>query len=243
MTRNLKTLGIALMAVVVLGAVAASAASAAQDKFRTTAGAEAHLTYEADPDAKTQYFQFSTADPDHFFSCNKITGKATVKDQATEITTTPTYEECTATSLKTNPTEETKVSAFVEFTTCDYNFLANTTTGNPTGGEHANVQIKCTTPGDEIHTKVTALKLKCITIPEQEIKHAVRYNNTETGGIKEITIEWTPHGIKVTTENSVACPTEGGVTKVHENGLYTGKVTLKGYKDAAHTERTSIFKE
>jgi len=246
MTRNLKTLGLALIAVLALGAVVASTASAEkQNKFRTTTGAEAHLTAEADPNAKTQYFQASTANPHKFFSCNKVSLSTTVKDEATEITTsTPLSEECEAVLIpRTEPKEETKVSMFVELTTCHYFFKTNTTTGNPTGGEHANAGIKCNTAGDHIHSKVTALKLRCSTIPEQEIKHAVRYNNVEAGGIKEITLEATPHSIKVTTENSIACPTPEGKTIVHEDGLYTGKMTVKGYKDVNHTEPTSIFVE
>jgi hypothetical protein len=244
MTRNLKTLGLALIAVLVLGAVAASVASAVQDTFRTSAGGEAEITGEADPDAKTQYFQGSTADPDKFFSCNKVSVGGKFKDGATSITTTtPKYEECEATSIDTVNHQTTKVSATIEFTSCDYNFLTNTTTGNPTGGEHASLEIKCTTAGDAIHIKVTALKIKCVTIPAQIVTHAVRYNNTETkAGTKEITIEATAHSITTTTENSVACPVPEGTT-VHEDGLYTGKTTVKGFKNAAHTEPTNIFKE
>jgi hypothetical protein len=241
MTLNLKALGLALVAVLALSAVAASGASA-QTKhiFRTSAEGTAHFTTKAE---NTQTFKGSTEDP-KFFSCDNVSAKGTFKDGAKEITATNVEYSGNCVAVEEEEGEVVKeVLAIPEFTECDYLFTNETTGGNKTGGEHAGVHIKCPT-GQAVHLKVTALKLNCVTIDEQEVADAVRYNNQVTeGGRKDITIEATAHNITVTTPNTAACPTGTGEPVLHHDGLYTGNVSVTGYKDAAHTEPTNIFKE
>jgi hypothetical protein len=240
MTRNIKALGLALVAALALGAVLAAGASATTHKFLVDhgSGEQAHLTAEAE---NTQVFMWSTTNSKKRFSCNKVnivTGTGTVKDGASEATAGSKYEECVAIDEEAGK----EVAMFPEFNKCHYLFFGETTKGNPTeNGEHANVEIKCEKVGEEIEFKVTALKLKCDNIPQQVIKHAVRYENKTTeSGITDITIKFTPHNIKNTTLNTVACPTGTGSPVEHTNGLYTGNVTVTGFKDTAHKEPTSI---
>jgi hypothetical protein len=121
---------------------------------------------------------------------------------------------------------------FIEQNGCDYQFTGKTTPGNPTGGEHATLHIKNhLSPASPCHieTKVSAFKLKCMSIPNQEIKHAVRYVNETVPSPDHITIKMTAHGFETTTTNSVACPTASGGTEVHTNGQFTGDVTVKAH--------------
>jgi hypothetical protein len=244
MIRNLKTLGLALVAALALSAVAASGAAAqTEHTFHTTAGQTAHLTARATND---QIFKAQTGDAKELVckKANFVTGKATVADGAKSITATPEYTECKAWPEGTGE-GKSSVALFTEFTSCDYDFKNKTTAGNPTGGSHANYQIKCTTPGDHIHTKVTALKLNCVTIPEQEIKHALTYTNItdpETGK-QAIEVHFTSHTTKTTTPNTAACPTESGKEEVHENGTHTGTVDVTGFKDTEHKEPTGVYFE
>jgi uncharacterized lipoprotein YehR (DUF1307 family) len=237
MTRNLKTLGLALVAALALSAVATAGASAQTHTFRTSAGQTAHLTAQATGD---QVLKKSTNDTKEFVckKMNIVQGTGTVVDSATSITAQPNYTECTA-YKGANTTEG--VITFTEFTSCHYDFKNATTEGNPTGGKHANLAIKCTTPGDVIHLKVTALKIPCVTIPEQEIKHAVTYTNiTDPGtGKKAIEIDFTPHSIKSETPDTLACPDP----EVHTDGTYVGSVVVTGFKDVNHTEPTDVFFE
>jgi hypothetical protein len=65
MTRNLKTLGLALVAALALSAVATAGASAQAHVFRTSAGQTAHLTAAATND---QVFKASTNDAKEFWA-------------------------------------------------------------------------------------------------------------------------------------------------------------------------------
>jgi hypothetical protein len=243
MTRNLKALGLALVAVLALSAVAASGASAqTEDTFRTSAGQTAHFTTKSE---STQVFKGSTND-DKYFSCDEVSAEGTFKDGATQVTATNV--EYTGNCVAVDPGgEKEEVSAKAEFTDCDYLFTNETTAGNPTKeAEHANVHIVCPKAGEgeKVHLKVTALNLNCVTIEQQQIAHAVRYKTQKTeGGRKDITIEATPHNIRVTTPNTVACPTPSNEPETHEDGTYSGSVSVTGYKDANHTEPTDISVE
>jgi hypothetical protein len=242
MRLKLKALGLALFAALALSAVAAAGA-AAQDEhtFHTSAGQTAHLTASATND---QIFKGQTGDTKEFV-CKKVdivTGTGTLTDGSSEITAGPKYEECKAWPEGTGE-GKTSAAAFPEFTTCHYLFKGKTTEGNPTGGKHATVGIKCTTAGDKIDLKVTALKLPCVEIPEQEIPDAVTYTNIEDPKTtkKAIEVHATPHAIKVRTPNTAACPTASGKEEIHTNGTYTGTVAVTGFKDTAHTESTDIY--
>jgi hypothetical protein len=261
MTRNLKALGLALCAAFALSAIGASAASAVvQDEFTSDAVGEqiTHLTAKQKTDGNTknihgenlggvQEFQGTTGD-EKTLKCNEVSAKATFTGpKVKDITATNVeYKSCGA--FKTNAEGKTEkiATTFVEFTSCDYHFYGETTetangpVGTKANENHANVEIKCTVAGDHVHIKATELKLKCITLPAQNVLHAVRYFNTG----EDVSIHATAHGIKSTTENSIACPTKNGGTEVHEDltkgGTYTGEITVEGFKDAAHTEKTKV---
>jgi len=235
MNRRLKALGLALFATLALGAVAASAASAATDHITVTglkAGEKGHLTAES---IGKQVFTPTTKDSVKKFECSAVAVDSTVDETNTEVTATPTYSGCKA--YDEEHPEGVNASVTSE---CDYRFTGETTTGNPTeDGEHATVHlINHEKPGEpcHIHIKVTALNLKCASVPNQEITDAVRYENFTS---EDIRIKATAHGFESTTTNSIGCPTKSGGTEVHpgvhkegEGGLYTGTVTVKAHNDS-----------
>jgi hypothetical protein len=226
MSGRIKVLGMALVAALALGAITASSAFAVNTTHHITveglkAGEEATLKSEA---KNEQIFRPTTEDETKSFACKKVGVTGKVGPTQDSVTVTPEYTECTATS------GGTVSSAFVEQNGCDYQFTGKTTPGNPTGGEHASVHIKNhLSPGSPCHIeiKVSAFKLKCSSVPNQEIKHAVTYVNETVPNPDHITIKATAHGFESTTTNSIACPTTSGGTEVHTNGQYTGEVTVK----------------
>jgi hypothetical protein len=236
MARTLKNLGIAFALMTAVLAVAGASAATAQQthKFRTTAGQEAFLTAEA----LGPYTIKATPEDDSEITCNKYTTNSSIKDGAQEVTIVPSFGEC---SFRMG---ETKGTAFIDTTGCDFRGSAVTTEGNPTGGAHASAQIQCPVGAAHLDTKVTALKLMCRTVPPQEISDGLRFVNSETeGGLKDIIVESTIHNGVSTTPDTAACPTESGEPEVHEAGTVVGSIRVRGFKDVAKTEPTSIWFE
>jgi hypothetical protein len=240
MTRNLKVLGLALVAMVAMSALGASTASAleTQHKFKGGQSPTTFGTVEQHPagEAGEQKFEATTND-EKILKCKKLKAKGSISGEVESVTITNVeYTECGAYKTANG---ELIASTFVEFTECDYVFYGKTTeTPSGTAGHHATAEIKCPV-GQEVHIKVTALKLKCITLPEQKV-HGIKYTNVKTGTKEEVTVNATAHGIKSTTEDSVACPTPEGKTIVHETGTYTGSATVKGYTTGTHTTQTDV---
>jgi hypothetical protein len=217
MKRNLKSLCIAIVAVLAMSAVVASAASAAA-KHHFTSPKTGTLSVVNN---STQKFEATTGEG-NFKSCNKFTFTVgTNPTTGDSLTVLPDYSECI---FKKGETESV---ANVNESECAYEFKGETTPGNLTGGEHANLIIEDIS-GDgvcHIHTTVTAFNLKCVSVPNQTIKHAVRYAQVDENTIR---FEITAHSVTSTTTNSIACPTASGGTEVHtEGGLYTGTVDVR----------------
>jgi len=211
MTRNLKALGLALVAVFAMSVVGASAAQAASHHFDGTVGdaLEAHAL-------TTQIFKPVTGEPKQF-ECTEIKVAGKVEEAtATSVTVEPLYSGCTA---FTPP--ETTVSASVKPNGCHYRFTGVTTTGNPTGGEHATVDVICP-EGKEIEIRVTGLNLKCSTVPAQEVKDAVRYEEDSSNPEGAVIVKATAHGFESKTVESLA----GCGTETHTNGTYVGEATV-----------------
>jgi hypothetical protein len=212
---NLKVLGLALVAVFAISAVAVSAAAAKSTHHFDGVG---QLSVEEN---STQKLEATTGGKD-FVTCGKVKVHGSINGTTDKITVTPTFEECTAVK------GETEAAVFYEPGGCDFQFTGKTTEGNPTGGEFATVHIQNhEDPEKSCHLqfKVTAFKLKCISVPNQTIPHAVEYSQTG-GSDTTITLNTVAHGVENTTTNSIACPTGSGGTEVHENGAYLGSVDV-----------------
>jgi hypothetical protein len=232
MKSKISALGLALFAALAFGALSASAASAATDHI--TAPEPWTPTVSA---KNTQKFEWTTGEG-RGLSCEEVTATVTEPVPATsdEFTATPFYGDCVVFE-----NEEVIASLFIDNGGCQYRFEGETTAGNPTGGEHANMIIERHEEIGPCHIdfRVTAFKFKCLSIPEQTVEHAVRYDQ---GGDNDIEIVATAHGIESTTTNSIACPTVSGETEVHTNGSYEGTVTVKGHNEAKENVPLTLTK-
>jgi hypothetical protein len=235
MTRNLKALGLALFAVFALGAIGAQAASAVTiHKFHSD-GPKTIVTGTGG----VQKFEVGAAG---IVECKKLTAQGTetgtevsagtFANAENKVTVVPKYEEC---SFGGQP-------ATVNFHHCAYVFFGETTAGNPTGGEHANVEIECEGP----ENKITVHTVNCtITIGPQLVKHAVRYEN-ELGVPSATRTISTAHAIVVgKVRNTESQPLNGCIPfPTGAIGKFVGTTTNKCFRDdrevaLAGTEKTT----
>jgi hypothetical protein len=219
MTRNLKALGLALVAVFAMSAVAAGGAQANTDHFRTHTGEPVELTVEA---LETQTFKVGPKQVP--IECEKVhidPTTTTVKDGDTAITARPTY----------NNEEKTCETPFgkgrVKTTGCHYLF-----TGETDGNGHAEVHINGCEENEagEKNIMIEA-PLGCIVyVPEQTV-NGVHYTNEVNGeptSDDDIVIEPTVTGIEYTAEP--VCEF-GGIPVAGNDGTYIGDVTVTGWED------------
>lgn len=127
-------------------------------------------------------------------------------------TVTPRYSGC---SFGGQP-------ATVNFEHCAYLFDSDTTAGNTTGGEHANVELKCA-EGNSVKVKTSICTL---TIGQQLIKHAVRYEDDPGNKNAGIVIA-TAHGVVISHSGVGGCALvpKGAV------GKYVGTSTGTCYRE------------
>lgn len=226
MKRKLTILSFAAFAALAMSAVMASAASAAESHHFTSDVEVTHLTAEGI--SETQNFWPTTVDKandDNKVSCKDVNVDGTIESktkEVTEVTVTPTYSNCQAFQ------GESELHATVTHNGCHFLFTGDTTETKTPEQEHAAVHIHdcATETGIEIH--VTIFNLECIDIPEQTV-HGIKY--TENGN--HIDIKATVHGLKSVTTG--ACGEE-----VHEDGVYTGEVTVSGYSDTEHKNEANL---
>jgi hypothetical protein len=220
MTGNLKKLGLALLGVLVLGAVGAQGASAVTHEFHS----DGPKTIITGTNVGVHTFQVGAAGT---IECKKTTTQGTVEGTnvglntwaSDKVTVVPKLEECTFGGQ----------SATVNFHHCAFVFEGQTTPGNPTGGEHANVELECEGP----ESKVTIHTVNCtITIGPQLTKHAVRYEN-ELGVPSATRTITTAHNVVIgKVRNTESQPVNGCIPfPTGAIGKFTGITTNKCFKD------------
>jgi len=202
MNRKLKALGLALFAAFAMSAIGAQAASA--DLFTSAAEGEATVLT-------------SSADEPHEFKYSGGTVKCAVTNfsgtqtgnEATELTITPTYEECT---FSGEP-------AAVRTNHCDYNFTTETVEG------FAVVHVECENAGEHIEVEIPSWDHCTLTIAPQTVGQGVTY--TDEGGEVTVGVNAT---VSVTRDNPgshlfCAFIAESGT------GTYSGSSWMAGYED------------
>ncbi len=229
MSRKLKVLGTALVAVLAFAAVMASAAQAKFDTITTfpTSEESAILTGEADPTGGNETFRTANGTS---WSCTGIKfEEATVRDKDTTITAHPVYTGCKIGGV---------VNTTITTTGCNYLFTAETTKNTTESKEDATIHIECAV-GSKIKIGPT---LGCeLTIGEQTL-HGARYNNaTPTGSTNEremhITIEETAMNLSYETKGCASLT--GEADGAHAGGELAGNTTVKGYKDENKVENAA----
>jgi hypothetical protein len=208
MIRSLKLLGVVVAAAFAMSAVAASGAQAFT-QFTCTSEPTCIAKFSQDPTEPKQTFETHAGR----LVCSEFSGHGMGTSGESEITIeSPAYNECES--------EETELSASVNFGTCDYVAFAN--------GEVELNPSTCTvtiTGGGGCTTTVPGGQRFSSSGTAAPFNKPLTFTNVETGGIMEVTIHVHATGIHYSTSSN--CPGGGGS---FTNGTYIGKVTAQGYK-------------
>lgn len=220
MTGTLKTLALALVAMLATRAALASAAMAEGEQFHSESSTT-YFTGENDTGRATTKGPQTFSVTGNTVSCEMVLfrGESNAKT-VNSLTLQAEYEEC---GSAFPPSTEFKMNG------CDYVFDASTTT--TTGKVH----IVCP-EGKKIEVISTGCTLEIGTqTPEGGVTYV---NETPAGGKNHITFEIALTGI-------VATKKAGGTFcfLISGKGTYSGNVTMRGYANAAHTEPVATFWE
>jgi hypothetical protein len=236
MTRNLKALGLALIAIFAFGAVAASAASAETLDHFTSSNAKTTLTGEQVGSSQENILLGIKEASSFYVKCENSKVKfhgTVVGTSVTEVTLHPTYEGCVSPIA----------SATVTTTGCNY-ILKGTTdeytnTSGTEEGKDATLDIEC-----EINKSITITTGGCtITIgnvsgpnPVNQNLLGAKYTNV-AGTPKTVTVDVTVDKIHFTS-SGFPCAL-AGITPTGIDAFMTERVTLRGYEDTG-TENTPV---
>jgi hypothetical protein len=220
MTRNLKALGLALIAVFAMSALVASAAQAefTFTGWETNESTHVHTTFKS---AQTGAFSdaFQVTSGKTALRCQSANGEgtSTTGDDATVTLAVIYSSNCSAAEIQNTAT--------VEPTSCHFRFHV---TGKHTEHEYTGTaDVFCTTPGDSIHVTIwtstnhSGAPTCEITIPEQNGINGITYTNI-TGGAKK-TIQVDINATNVTTnmtKGGILCGESTGVTAT--TGTFVG---------------------
>jgi hypothetical protein len=242
MKRNLKALGLALVATLALAAIAATGSSAEEGKEASFWAAEGAVKIDATGDG-TQIFNTEIGS----LQCHQtgpegetsVHGTAKYKEETKELTSENIeYTNCTAPGPF-----GTNFPVTVDMNGCDFKFTAGTytkeiTTGSD--GSDGSVHIECP---DEKEITITIFKAssepphpepdrRCtIHIPEQSPKGTVTFHNT-TGPHDTMAVTATADEVEVT---ETVTDNEGGIVctdHIHDIAKYSGSFWAEATNEA-----------
>lgn len=225
MKRNLKVLGLAVVAALALSGVVAQAALAVDHTFEVTASSadlKATNSLHGPEGEETSAHVLSAGAAKISCAEAHFSGKAPTQT-ADSVTLKPEYKNCT---IGANPAQ-------VVVNGCEYTFDSDTT-ANPaetTSGESGTVVV-CK-GGGTIEVKAAGC---IITFGEQGPLHGVTYTNE---GSEPTGVGTTAHvfGIKYTTNKVFACQLAGfPASGAGSNGTYLGNATLKAYETGTENQ-------
>ena len=209
MTRNLKTLGLAIVAVLAMSAMVASAAQASVEFT-----APSYPATLSGNQATTHVFTVETTSGDNITTtCTTASFHGTISGPNTAQTITPTYTGCTAFGLE----------ATVKFEGCDYVFHPGATTG--TADEYSGTaDLSC--PAGTGPVRVFDTLNRCeVTLSQQLGIGPVKYVTDTTAGDVLVKAEVTGITYNKVKDNFL-CPLTG--TGVKSDGKYFGNSTVTG---------------
>jgi hypothetical protein len=227
MIRKLKTLPIALVAMLALGAFAAQTASAETNAYHAPelpAGATVFFTVEQHTNTGHQVFSTGGGS----VTCTTLHGVGTATNPASSQTFEPKYSGCTAFGFAT---------AHVTNNKCHYTF------GTPTAVDLGHVKHTVNAPvvgpaGCTIVITPTTFGVSACTQTVQAQTptggHVIT-TNVGAGNLRHVTVETTVSGIHYTGTGG-ACGASG-VT--HTDGKYEGNSLTTCFSDANRTVRTA----
>jgi hypothetical protein len=216
MMRNLKVLGLALVAMFALSAAAASMASAddlTAEKYP--------VTLTGDQDNQTDIFTTTAGT----VSCKKVGYVGTIAGATTEATATPTYSECTALGFP----------GTIHMNGCTYKFKIGAS-----GSTTSTVDIVCPAGQEITVTSIAAGTTKCVIhVPAQTGLTHVNWTNV-AGPPKDVTADIEITNLKYTHTalgTGLGACTGGSAS----NGKYVGKATVTGEEDGSPFAAVGIF--
>jgi hypothetical protein len=212
MKRKIKALGLALVAVLAIGAVAAQGAWANAPKF-AAGGYPAHITAEADPSAPAQTLTTSIGE----VTCSELSGTATLEGQSSELLGEHIeYDGCQLT--------EGEVPATVAMNGCHYVFEVQATVSETTST--GSVDIECTTKKPILIDVDDGACL--IEVPGGQHLTGVAYHNVHPEGHEEeLTVE-------ANLANQLEAAYEGALCGegVDKEASYSGKLIASAKNEA-----------
>jgi hypothetical protein len=212
MSLKIKALGLGLIAALALSAVAVLSASAETGGHYLTEEEHAILKVSEGEEEGVKHKQELVFPPIGPIHCPKVSyGATTTQFTVTEITITPTYEECTVT--KTNEPVDITMNG------CAYLFTVRKVRPQE---RHNTVDIECPT-GKKIVIHVT--NVCTIEVGPQTLKQGAVYRTRGSGKTHELTVENT--GRVFYTRESGLCALLG--TTPEEEGEMAGSFTLKAF--------------
>jgi hypothetical protein len=242
MTRKLKALGLALLAVFALGAVAASSASAETTDHFTSEIADTFITgTQIGKGAEGAWNIFNTKGVNFPVSCEKAVYTGTMlNNNATSLTLHPKYEECKAGGFKVT-VDVAAGCNFILTSTTDKYF----NTEGKEEGKDATVSLECNKPAEE-DISITVEGGCTITMSAEHggVKVnqnllGVTYQNTGLGATRDVDAKVTVDKIHYTAKG-FACMLVGFSKETNTDAFLTQTVTVKGFSDSAHTKQVGI---
>lgn len=216
MIRNLKTMGLALVAVFAISAMAAAGAQA--EKTAEFWAATGTVKIDSTADSAHQVFAFGIGT----LTCTGVTGHAAYSGvSASQTFTNVGYTNCHKTVLGLNLPATVTMAAG-----CHYTYTAGTYTNSGLGLSHGSVHI-CGFTVDVYHGAHPPSSKRCEThIPAQTVNNVTYRNGTGPNGKMAVTIE--ANGVSlanttITDFNTLGCNTHETIT-----ASYTGSIWIEG---------------
>src|SRR5512146_1379377 len=223
MIRNAKRVGLVLVAVLALSAVAAAGASAEEHTFRSglESGQTTYLTGTTE-EGTVDKFTIGSILGTQAVECHEhLQGEAIFPEDAHALTTTSEYSNC---EFHGEP------GASVDMNGCAYVF----TTETDENGD-AKTEIECPEPTSETENMIEVTSPLCdMWIGAQVGEEGLSYTNTEENGKDAITVRSTLKVHIHAKQATVTC------FSIASTGTYEGTMTLTGYSDAEHTNQVGI---
>jgi hypothetical protein len=216
MTQRTKTLGLALFALLALGAMSATTASAQEKQFHS----EGTNTVVTGEDTAGTQSRFVT--PHNEIKCaNNLYEGSQAAATASELTITQTVSNCT---------DEVGRTVVVDFNGCDYKFTlepGQTETAGGTTHTSGPVHIACEGANViKLTVKEFGFTVCTVDIPAQTpTVPTVDYTNQGSGSTRDVHVVSTIEGIQY-EETGGLCPTDGAP---HHDAIFRAEVTVKGY--------------
>jgi hypothetical protein len=224
MRSNLKALALALAAVFAMSAIAAGSAAAAEE-HQFNSEVEPTIIEGTSHAETTQDFELENGLK---VECPVLHAEGTAATKAQdELTVEIDYTGSGENGHCDGGGDKTNIE--VKDEGCHYTLDSDTTAGNSTGGEHADVTLTCPSNGGITLTDTnTGLD---ILVKNQTIEDAVSYENTGAGTSRDVTVKATAHGIEWECENTTFFCSIATGGKSGNDASYTGSVTAQGFKD------------